>query len=255
MIRAVHAEWTKLRTVSSTLWTVLSIVGFTVAIGALATTSLSTSECGEGGIGCDTTRITVSGVYMGQLAVVVLAVLVLTPEYDTWMIRTTLAADARRARVLAAKASVATVVALVAGSLSALGSLVVGRIILSDKGFHAVSLGDGPTMRAYAGTVLYCGLIALLSLGIGTIIRHTGGTITVVLALLFTLPLLASVVTDPVWRERILRVAPMTAGLAIQATTNLDTLPIAPWKGLALLAAYSAAAMLAGAVLFQKRDA
>jgi ABC-2 type transport system permease protein len=166
-----------------------------------------------------------------------------------------LAADAWRAGVLAAKASVVTVVALAAGALSMLGSLLLGRIILSDKGFHAVSLGDGPTVRAYAGTVLYCGLIALLSLGIGLIVRHTGGTITVVLGLLFTLPIVASLVTDPVWRERILRVAPMTAGLAIQATVNLDALPIAPWQGLGVLAAYAALAVLAGAVLFQRRDA
>ncbi len=255
MIRAVHAEWTKLRTVPSTLWTVLSVVVGTVAIGAFATLSLSTEQCGERGTGCDTTRMSVTGVYLGQVAVVVLAVLALTPEYETSMIRTTLAADARRARVLAAKALVVTAIALIAGALSMLGSLLLGRIILSDKGFHAVSLGDGPSIRAYTGTVLYCGLLALLSLGIGAIMRHTGGTISVVIGLLLTPPILASLVTDPVWRERIMRVAPMTAGLAIQATTNLEALPITPWQGLGLLAGYAALAMLAGAMLFQKRDA
>jgi ABC-2 type transport system permease protein len=169
------------------------------------------------------------------------------------MIRTTLAADARR--VVTAKAGVVTATALATGALSVLGSLILGRIILSDKGFLVASLGEGPTVRAYAGTVLYFGLIGLLSLGIGLIIRHTGGAITVVLGVLFTLPILASLVTDPVWRERLLRLAPMTAGLAIQATTNLDTLPILPWQGLGLLAGYAATAMLTGAFLFQKRDA
>lgn len=255
MTRALHAEWTKLRTVPSTLWSALAVVVFTVAIGALATAGLSTDECGDAGTSCDTARIALAGVYLGQAAVVVLAVLAMSPEYETLMIRTTLAAEPLRTRVLAAKASVVTVIALVAGILSVLGSFAVGRMILSGKGFHPLSLGDGPTMRAFAGTALYCGLIALLALGVGTIIRHTGGTITVVLSLLYTPPIVASLVTDPAWQARILRFSPMTAGLAIQATLGLDVQPISPWKGLGVLTAYAAATLLAGTVVFLRRDA
>lgn len=252
MNRALYAEWTKLRTVPSTAWSTLSIVVCTVAIGSLATMSLG-AECVR--TTCDTPRVTLSGVYLGQTAIAALAVLALAPEYDSQMIRTTLAAYPRRWQVLTAKAGVITLIALVAGAISVLGSLIAGRIILPGKGLGTISLGDAATMRAYAGTILYCGLIGLLSLGIATIVRHTGASVTVVLTVLYTFPIVATLVTDPLWRKWILKLSPMTAGLAIQATTNLDGQPIAPWSGLGLLTLYAVGLMLLGAVLFQRRDA
>jgi ABC-2 type transport system permease protein len=75
------------------------------------------------------------------------------------------------------------------------------------------------------------------------------------LALLFVLPVVAALMNDPDWREWVLKLSPMTAGLAIQATKRLDALAIAPWPGLGLLAAYAAAAIAAGTVLFLLRDA
>ena len=244
MNRAVRAEWTKFRTVPSTAWTLVSVVVCTVAVSSLAMLSLSQEE------NADTTRISLGGVYLGQIAVVVLAVLALTPEYETLMIRTTFAADPRRLRVLAAKALVLTAIVLAGGVLSTLGSLLASRMILPTN----LPLEDGATWRAYAGTVLYLELIALLSLGIGAIVRHTGATITVVASLLYPLPIVAAVVTDPVWRDRLLRVMPMSAGLSIQATRNLDALPIAPWGGLGVLTAWAGAAAVLGTVLFHRRD-
>lgn len=199
----------------------------------------------------DVARISLSGVYLGQMAVVVLGVLAVTPEYETAMIRTTLAAYPTRPAVLAAKAAIVTAIALVAGTVSMLGSLIAVRTVRQGS----VSLMDGSTLRAYAGTVLYLGLIGLLSLGVAVAVRHTGGTITAVLSLLYTLPIVAGFVTDPVWRERILRVAPMSAGLAIQATRNLAAQPIAPWAGLGVLTGWVGAALVLGTVLFSRRDA
>lgn len=257
MTRALHAEWTKLRTVSSTPWTVLSIVVCTVAIGTLTVMGLSADRCGEPGAACgtDTARFSLAGVYLGQIAVVVLAVLAVTPEYETLMIRSTLAAEPRRGRVLAAKTATVTAIALAAGVLAVLGSLAISWIILPGHGFPALSIGDGPTLRAYSGTVLYLGLIAVLSLGLAVAIRHTGATITVVLSLLYTLPIVATVVSDPVWRDRILRFSPMTAGLAIQSTRNLAAQPIQPWPGIGVLASYTTAAAALGWILFHRRDA
>jgi ABC-2 type transport system permease protein len=249
MTRALHAEWTKLRTVPSTAWTALSLVVATVAVGAFATFGLGTVE------GADTVRFSASGVLLGQVAAVVLAVLTVTPEYETAMIRTTLAADPHRGRVLAAKAATVTAVVLGCGTLGMLGSLAAGRLILPDQGLPAPSLVDGPTLRAYSGTVLYFGLIALLSIGLAMVIRHTGSSITVVLSVLYVLPVAATLVTDPVWRERILKYSPMTAGLAIQNTLNVDALPMKPWPGLGVLAGYAGVAVVAGAVLFRSRDA
>jgi ABC-2 type transport system permease protein len=255
--RAVRAEWTKLRTVPSTGWAVLALLVLTTAIGALVTWDLTPPDCERSDPACDfdTTRLSLSGVYLGQAAVVVLAVLAVTAEYEAAMIRTTLAACPRRLEVLAAKAAVVATVVLGTAAVSLLGSLFAGRQILAGNGFtvaagyRPLSLADGPTLRAYAGTVLYLGLVALLSIGVGFAVRHTGGTVTILLGVLYVAPIVAIVVTDPRWREWIEQVSPMTAGLSIQATLRLDTLPISPWSGLGVLALYAA-----GAVLFRLRD-
>jgi ABC-2 type transport system permease protein len=150
---------------------------------------------------------------------------------------------------------------LAAGTLGVLGSLAAGRAILPGNGFTAangyppLSLADEPTLRAAAGTVLYLVLVALLALGVGAVARDTAAALTVVLALLLLAPLITGLVGDPRWQERLDSLAPMTAGLAVQATTRLDSLPIGPWPGLGVLAAYAAAAaLLLGAAAFVNRD-
>ena len=151
--------------------------------------------------------------------------------------------------LLAAKATNVAALALVAGVLAVAGCLFVGRLMLPTDGLNAahgyalVSIIHGPTLRAALGSVLYLVLIALLSLGVATAIRDTAVSIGVVLGLLYLPPILAQAVTDPL-RRHLLQIAPMTAGLAIQATTNLRSLPIAPWAGLGVLAAWSLGALL-----------
>ena len=258
----MHAEWTKLRTVPSTAWLLLAAIALTVAVSALATASVNTSHC-PSPTECfeDTTKLSLTGVWLGQAAVVVLAVLAMTNEYGTRMIQTTLAANPRRVTVLLTKGAVVTAGVLVAGMLGVIGSLVAGRTILPGNGFTEangyppLSLADEPTLRAAVGTVLYLGLVALISLGVGTIVRDTAGAITAVLSLLYLFPLIAQFVSDPEWYERLQKLAPMTAGLAIQTTTGLDRLPIGPWAGLGVLAAYAGGAMLLGCIVFTIRDA
>jgi ABC-2 type transport system permease protein len=253
MVRVLRMEWTKLRTVPSTVWSLFALVALTVAVGALVLWSLGATHCGAR---CDQDlpKLSLSGVYLGQLAVVAVAVLAMTAEYDTMMIRTTLAAAPRRLAVLAAKAVVVTGTVLGVGLLTVLGSLVAGRS-LPVRGYPALSLLDEPTRRAYLGTVLYLGLVALLSLGIGALVRDTAGAITIVLALLYVAPIVAEFVSNARWHDRIYRYAPMTAGLAVQATRHLNTLPIQPWHGLGVLAGYAGGALLLGAVAFKLQDA
>jgi len=206
-------------------------------------------------------KLSLFGTYLGQVAVVVLAALVATTEYDTNLIRVTLAAYPRRIGVLAAKAAVVTAVVLASAAVSLLGSLAAARGILPGNGFTAangyppLSLTDGPTLRAYGGTVLYFGLIGLLSLGVGTAVRHAAAALSTVLALLFVLPIVAQFVNNEHVRELLSKWSPMTAGLAIQATRRLGDLPIGPWAGLGVMAGYAAAAMLLGALMFALRDA
>jgi ABC-2 type transport system permease protein len=255
---AVHAEWTKLRTAPGTGWLLLAVVALTVSVGLLATGSV---RCPATGCGVDATKQALTGIQLGQAVVAVLAVLAVGGEYSTGMIRTTLLAVPRRDTVLAAKAVIVTGVVLSAGTAAVLGCVLAGRLILPGHGFTAahgyrpLSLTDGPTLRAAAGSVLYLGLIGLLSLGAATAVRDSATAVGVVLGLLYLFPVIAHIVTSPHWQRHLEQAGPSTAGLSIQATIGLRSLPIGPWAGLGVLALWAAGAMLTGGLLLRLRDA
>jgi ABC-2 type transport system permease protein len=182
-------------------------------------------------------------------------------EYGTGMIRLTLTAMPRRVTVLAAKAAVLTGLVLVTGTIAVLASLLAGRLTLPghgigpSHGYPALSPGDGPVLRAAFGSVLYLALIALLSLGAATVLREAAAATGVVLGLLYLFPIIAAVAGRPDLARHIQQIGPMTAGLAIQATTSLNNMPISPWAGLGVLAAWAAGALLLGGLLLRGRDA
>jgi ABC-2 type transport system permease protein len=258
MRQALHAEWTKLRTEVGTGWLLLSTIVLTAALSAGVAAAVT---CSSPGCTQDTTKLSLTGIMLGQAAVAILAVLVIGNEYRTGMIRATFTAMPHRSAVLAAKATILTGVVLVAGTVAVVVSLLAGRLILPGNGFtlaHGsppLSLGDGPTLRAAAGSVLYLVLIALLSLGAATAVRDSATAIGIVLGLLYLFPVIAHVISDPDWQRRLQQIAPMTAGLTIQTTRDLNGLPISPWAGLGVLAAWSVAALLAGGLLLRVRDA
>jgi ABC-2 type transport system permease protein len=243
---ALRAEWTKLRTAPGTAGLLAASVLLTAGASALAAAIV---KC-PGSCTADTTKLSLTGVMLGQAAVATLAVLVMSSEYSTGMIRVTLAAMPRRPALLAAKAAVVTGVVLLAGRL-----LEPGSGFTAGHGSVPLSLAHGPTLRAAAGSVLYLALIALFSLGAATALRDSAVAITVVLGLLYIFPVLGDVILNPAWQHRVERWAPMNAGLAIQATRNLGTLPVGPWAGLGVLAAWTAVALLAGGLLLRLRDA
>ena len=257
-MRALHAEWTKLRTVAGTGWLLLAAVAATVGVSAVAVAAV---DYASGGASVDITRLSLTGVELGQAVVAVLGVLAISGEYSDGLIRVTLAAMPHRPAVLAAKASVVGAAVLTAGSIAVLGCVLAGRLMLPGNGFTgehgyvALSLADGPTLRAAAGSVLYLVLIALLSLGIATIVRDAATAIGVVLGLLYVFPIISALVSDPHWQRHLQQIGPMSAGLAVQATANLDSLPIGPWAGLGVLAAWAATALLAGGLALELRDA
>jgi hypothetical protein len=260
-MRTLHAEWTKLRTVPSSWWLLAAAFVMTVAVGAGTVSAVNTHAC-VSAAACheDTVKLSLSGVWLGQAAVLILGVLAMGNEYGTGMIRTTLTAMPHRWALLVAKAAVLCGSVMAAGAPAVLASLYLGRLILPGNGFTAAagyppaSLTDGPTLRAAAGSVLVLGLIALLGIGLATVIRDTAGATTLGLALLYIVPLLAEMLSDPHWQQHLRRWAPMPAGLSIQATRNLARLPIAPWPGLGVLAAYAAGAVVAGALVLRVRD-
>jgi ABC-2 type transport system permease protein len=256
--QALHAEWTKLRTLASTGWLLLAVAALTIGVSMITD---SAATCPAGGCQADPAKLSLTGVLAGQAIVAVIAVLAISGEYSTGMIKVTLTAMPRRLTVLAAKAALITGLVLVASAVAVLACVLAGRLILPGHGFTLangyppLSLTHGPVLRAACGSVLYLGLIALLSLGLATAVRESAVAIGLVLGLLYVFPVVTSVVGNQHWQRHLEQIGPMTAGLYIQATTNLSSLPLTPWEGLGVLAAWAAGALILGALVFRFRDA
>jgi ABC-2 type transport system permease protein len=254
----LHAEWTKLRTLPGTGWLLPAAAAFTIAVSAAADTG---ATCGSVGCQADPAKISLTGVQVGQAVVAIIAVLAISGEYSNGMIRVTLTATPRRSSVLGAKAALVGGLALATGALAVLGSVLAGRLILPGHGFTAahgfrpLSLGNGPDLRAAVGSVLYLALIALLALGVATAVREAAVAIGLVLGLLYLFPIVSSVVGNQHWQRHLEQIGPMNAGLYVQATVGLKVLPLTPWQGLAVLAAWALGALLLGAVVLRMRDA
>jgi ABC-type transport system involved in multi-copper enzyme maturation permease subunit len=262
--RAVYAEWTKLVSVPSSLWLVGGLMVLTVGLGTAINGTLHAGACRAGQGECnfvDTTRMALLGAYVGQIPAIVLGVLVASSEYANGTMRTTLLAMPRRMPVYLAKAFVLVSSVLCAAVLAIACSLLVARFVQSGNGFtpaHGyapLSMTEGPTLRAALGTVIYLALMALLGLGVAMALRDTAASLTSVLVLLFGFPILGELVNRAHWHDVLYELSPMTAGLTVQVTHDLQALPIGPWQGLGVVSAYAAAALLGGAAVFLRRDA
>ncbi|AMW08775.1 hypothetical protein A4E84_04225 [Streptomyces qaidamensis] len=254
---AGRAEWTKLRTDTSNAWLLFGAVALTLAVGAAVA---MTSRCDALGCGEDATKLSLTGVMVGQVVVAIVAVLMVGNEYSTGMMQSTVAAVPRRLTVLFSKAVVLSGVIVAAGAVAVVGSLLIGGMVQPGRGFteahgyEAMSLADSVTLRAAAGSVLYLALIGLLSLGIALIVRSSATAIGIVLGLLFFFPILTQVITDPDWQRLLQQIAPMTAGLSVQTTIGIDRLPIGPWEGLGVVALWATGALAVGGAMLRLRD-
>jgi len=254
--RYVRAEWIKLRTVRRTSWLVLAAVALTIALSAAADAFVSYGAFPS----IDPVKLTLVGVQLGQALVAALAVLTISSEYDTGLIRATFTAMPHRLAVLRAKVSLVTAIALLASALAVLGSFLVGRLLLPAEGYtpaHGyalLNLTSGTVLRAVAGSAIYLTLIALLSLGVATVFKETTASIGSMLGLLYLFPLLGGMVSNPYWQRLLQEIDPASAGLAVQATVGPQAFPMNPWAGLGVVAAWAAAALAAGALLVCRRD-
>ena len=258
---ALHAEWTKLRTLPGAGWLLLAAAALTIAVSAAADVATTAGACPPGGCQSDPVKLSLTGVQAGQVIVAIIAVLAVSGEYSTGMIRVTLTAMPRRLTVLAAKAAVVAGPVLAVGAVAVLASVLTGRLVLPGHGFTqshgyaSLSLGSGPVLRAACGSVLYLALIALLSLGVAAAVRESAVAIGLILGLLYLFPIVTSVVGNQHWQRHLAQIAPMTCGLYIQATVNLSDLPLTPWQGLGVLAAWAAGAATIGTLVLRLRDA
>jgi ABC-2 type transport system permease protein len=257
----VRSEWTKLRSVRSTYWTLLTAVVATVGLSALISaiyanqySTMSASDKAH----FDPTSFSLNGVFLAQLAIGVLGVLIITGEYSTGAIRSTFAAVPQRRTVLAAKATVFSAVTLVVGFVSCFAAFFIGQAILSTQGIQA-GLGDPGVVRAVVGSAIYLAVLGLLALGIGTLIRRTAGAIAALVGLLLVLPTLVAVLPSS-FSNAVARYLPSNAGQAIAHTVGAGPNPrggpsLSPLVGLAVFCIYAAVTLAFAAGVLRRRDA
>lgn len=252
----LRSEWTKLRTVRSTMWTLGITVVVGIGISALATAETrahwATMSPGDR-LSFDPTRTSLTALLFCQLAIGVLGVLVMSAEYGTGTIRATFSAAPKRPLVLMAKVAVFGAVALVVAEIVAFLSFWVGQALLSAPATHA-SLSTPGALRAVAGTGLYLAVIGLFGLGLATIIRHTAGAISAFVGLLLVLPIIVEALPNSLQFD-IRRFLPLRIGTVMMSVNNGDGHSFAPWTGFFVLCVYAAVALVIGGILLVRRDA
>jgi ABC-type transport system involved in multi-copper enzyme maturation permease subunit len=257
---ALRSEWTKLRSVRSTTWTLVATIIITVGIGIIAT-SVEASRWAHASTSTrltfDPTNLSLAGLLFGQIAIGILGVLAVTAEYGTGTIRASLAAVPDRRLFLAAKAAVFALVAVVVGEIVSFGAFFIGQVLLSGSAPHA-TLGQAGVLRAVAGGGLYMAVLGLIALGLGTIIRHSAGAISAFVGLILVVPLLAAALPSSIGNA-IGRFEPATIGNAMTTvSTHLrsgSAPSFSPWVGLAVLCGYAAIALGIGGWMLVRRDA
>lgn len=258
-VNLMHAEWTKIRSVRSTVWTLVIFVVVCIGFTALITWLTETHWYGPKAAPRDLRAIADpvgfilgTGVGLGQLAIGVLGVLVITSEYSTGVIRASLLAVPRRLPMLAAKAVVFAVLLLVVTEIVAFCSFFVGSAIL-----HAhvqVSLSGSGVTRSVVGAGLYLTVLGLLALAIGTMIRHTAGAISTIIGVVFVLPILSGLLPSS-WGAHINAYLPEQAGTLITHTHEQSGDLLSPWQGFGVLCIWTVLALAAAAYLLERRDA
>jgi len=242
---ALRSEFTKIRSVRSTYWTLLVLLAVSIGIGAAISggTAANWSHTSPADRATfDATQASVAGLfYLGQLVIVVLGAMVLTAEYSTGMIRTSLTAMPRRLVVYTAKVAVFV-------------AFFLGQALLASTHENA-TLSQPNVLRAVFGAALYVTLCGLLAFAAGAIMRHTAAAITSVIGLLFVIPILAHLLPNN-WYLDVERWLPDAAGRALSVTVGAnDPHLFSPWAQFAVFAVYTVVLLAVGAALFRRRDA
>ncbi|MFF5788829.1 ABC transporter permease [Streptomyces sp. NPDC012693] len=252
----LQSEWTKIRTVSSTVWTLASALLVTVAMSAALSALMSStfdqlSEAERATF--DPTLISFSGMILGQLAMVVFGVLVVGTEYSSGMIRTSLAAVPQRATFLFSKITVAGVLAFLVGIATSFLSFFLGQALLGE---HRASIGDDNVLRAVIGGGLYMGLIAVFSMGVAAMLRSSMLSLGILMPFFFLVSQILAAVPKA---KEVARYFPDQAGATIMQVVpdamNTEEAPYGPWGGLGIMALWVVAALLGGYLVLKKRDA
>lgn len=252
----LRSEWTKLRTLRSTRWSLLAAFvamgGLGILVAAVQMSRWTQLEPRERA-GYDSLDTAIGGYHLAQLAVGVLGVLVISGEYSTGMIRSSLMAVPHRLPVLWAKigvfAAVTFVLMLIASLISFFG---VQAIVTQHHQQHA--LGDPGALRIVVGTALFLMVLGVMTVGIGTLVRNSAGGIALFVGLLFVLPGITAILPSNI-ADSVMPYLPLNAGTTIATSTFENSHHLSHWGGFALFCGYAALAVAAGAISLRRRDA
>jgi ABC-2 type transport system permease protein len=252
--RVVRSEWTKMRSLPSTAWSLLATVVLIVGFGAVYCMVRVTRPPKDPAAAAafDPTGVSLGGVQLASIAVGVLGVLLITGEYATGTIHTSLAAVPRRLPVLWGKAITFALAALALCVPSALAAFLVGQSILSAQDLHA-TLDQPGTLRAVIGGALYLTVVGLLGLGLGALLRTTAGAIAALFGVLFALQIVVGFLPESL-SDDIGRYLPAPAGIAV-TYVRPDSLSLGPWTGFGVFCGYTALLLGLAAWRLRRRDA
>jgi ABC-2 type transport system permease protein len=254
----LYSEWTKLRTVRSSYWTLFAAVAAMIGLSAILCAVYVAQYAHVSSADRATfnpASFSLTGTFLAQLAIGVLGVLVITNEYGSGMIRATFAAIPQRLTVLGAKATVFAGVTLVVTTVASFIAFILGQSILSSKSI-GTSLGAPNVLRTIIGTGLYLAVLGLLALGLGTIIRKTAGAIAAVFGLILVLPPIISLL--PSSMNSIQKFLPSNAGQALinpGAVRHTSVPQLTPWAGFGVMCLWAAAILVIAGVTLVRRDA
>jgi ABC-type transport system involved in multi-copper enzyme maturation permease subunit len=253
-VRVIRSEWTKLRTQPSARWALLTAVILVVAFG-IGYSLLRAARPPHGAAisSFDPVSVSLAGVQLAQIAVGVLGVLLITSEYATGLIRTTLAAVPRRLPVLGGKAAMLTVAILAVSLPAALAAFLAGQSILSHQHL-SVSLNDPGVVRAVIGSALYLAVAGLLGLALGTLLRSTAGGISSLFGLLFAVQIVAGFLPGSL-ADEVSKYLPGPAGQAVTMIHPDAAVSLAPWTGFGVFCGYAAVLLGLAAVRMRRGDA
>jgi ABC-2 type transport system permease protein len=251
----VRAEWTKARTVPSTRWTVIVTavlgIGLSALITSLAANHYATSSLSDR-LTWDPTGISEAGFLIAQLAIGVLGVLLVTSEYSSGSIGSSLAAVPRRGRLLAAKAVVIMVLAFVVVEVIAFVAFFIGQALISGHAPTA-TLGQTDVARALIGGGLYGALLGMTGLALGTVIRNAAGAIVVLVAILYVLPGIAAALPNSI-EHTVEKYWPTGAGGQVSTVVRSSN-TLSPWAGFAVFLLFVAIISVVALTLLNRRDA
>lgn len=258
----IRSEWIKLRSLRSTVWSYVFTILLTLGMALMMALTMVNGVGGGGDISGATgaaetelfVQASVFGVYLAQLVVAVLGVLVISGEYGTGMIRSTLAAVPTRLPALAAKAAVLFVATFIVGIVSTVGAFLVATAVYSGYGLSA-SLADPDVFMPMLGAALYLALLAVFALGVGTIVRSSAGGIGIVLALILVVPTVLGMIPAD-WAQTVVSYLLSDAGTNMFAPASLTGAEsLTAWQGLLVVLGWVGASGIGAAVLLTKRDA